>query len=242
MFILAGQSNMVGWAPVPDSQETDPRIYVFGNNYQWQLAREPIDNAYNQVDKVSLDRIANFGPSLAFAHASLEHDPDLLIGLIPCAKNSSGIIEWQRNLSDQTLYGSCLKRALAASPMGRFAGLLFFQGETDALDQGLYPQPEPQPFTWSDHFISFVTSMRNDLSQPDLLVVFAQLGSDPMSSDFPNWEVVKEQQASVALSMTTMIVTDDLPLMDGLHFTTESYLMIGKRFADGYWRLAADRD
>jgi hypothetical protein len=242
LFILAGQSNMVGWAPVPDNEETDPRVYMFANNYQWQMAREPVDNAYNQVDLVSQDNIAGFGPSLAFALASLEHNPDLVIGLIPCAKNSSGIIEWQRSLSDQTLYGSCLKRALAASPMGRFSGLLFFQGETDALDPGLYPQPEPQPTTWSDLFTSFVTGMRNDLGQPDLPVVFAQLGAHPMSFDFPNWEVVKEQQASVTLPMTAMIVTDDLPLMDGLHFTTESYRTIGKRFADAYWRLAADRD
>ena len=69
LFILAGQSNMIGWAPVPEEQEINPRIYVFGNDYRWRFASEPIDDAYNQVDLVSLDRVAFFGPSMAFATA-----------------------------------------------------------------------------------------------------------------------------------------------------------------------------
>jgi hypothetical protein len=55
--------------------------------------------------------------------------------------------------------------------------------------------------------------------------------------DLPNWNLIKEQQDSVALPMTTMIITDDLPLMDGVHFTTDSYRIIGKRFAEAYWEL-----
>ena len=95
------------------------------------VADHPIEDAFNQVDMVSENRLAGFGPGMDFAFGSLERHPDIVIGLIPCAKNSSGIIQWQRDLSDQSLYGSCLKRARAASPMGEIAGILFFQGETD---------------------------------------------------------------------------------------------------------------
>ena len=237
LFILAGQSNMSGWAPVPENEKTDPRIYVFGNDYHWRIAREPVDNPYNQVDKISLDRAAAFGPSLAFALTMLEHDPDMVIGLIPCAKSSTSIVEWQRNLSDQSLYGSCLKRARAASPMGQLSGVLFYQGEEDAVDPTRYPQHDPSPSQWSQLFSSFVSAMRTDLDSPDLPIVFAQLGADPISVDLPNWVLVKEQQSSIQLPMTAMIITEDLPLMDGLHFTTDSYRTIGKRFADAYWEL-----
>src|SRR5688500_4593904 len=58
LFILAGQSNMVGWAPVPEDVVTDPRLYVFSNDYHWRVASDPVDDAYDQVDQVSLDRIA----------------------------------------------------------------------------------------------------------------------------------------------------------------------------------------
>jgi hypothetical protein len=237
LFILVGQSNMVGWAPVPTEEKTDPRIYVFSNDYRWRVASEPIDHSYNQVDKVSEDRIAGYGPALAFAFASLARQPQAVIGLIPCAKNSSAIAQWQRNLSDQTLYGSCLKRARAASPMGRIAGILFLQGETDAQDPFLYPEPEPQPFDWADLFTAFITDFRNDLHEPGLPVIFAQLGADPLSKDFPNWKVVQEQQSSIDLPMTAMITTDDLLLLDGLHFTADSYRTIGRRFAEAFWNL-----
>lgn len=235
LFILAGQSNMVGWAPIPESWNDDPRIYVFGADYHWMIARDPVADAYGQVDKVSENRIAGFGPSLPFAIAGLELYPDLVIGLIPCAKNSSTIDQWQRNLSDQSLYGSCLKRALAASPMGEISGLLFFQGEQDALDPSLHPQSELHAEDWGQMFSEFVFDFRNDINHPDLPVVFAQIGPDPNSEEFPNWNLVKEQQAELTLPGTAMIVTDDLLLIDGLHFTTDSYRVIGERFAEAYW-------
>ncbi len=228
---------MVGWAPLPKVNQTNPQVLVFGNDYRWHIASEPVDSAYRQVDEISLDGNASFGPSMAFALASLEREPRVVIGLIPCAKNSSAITEWQRNFSDHSLYGSCLKRAHAASPMGRVSGVLFFQGETDAQNPHLYPQPELHPFNWAELFAAFVTDLRQDLQEPDLPVIFAQLGPDPLSGDFPNWEVVKTQQASVDLPLTAMIKTDDLSLMDGLHFTADGYKMIGFRFATAYWDL-----
>ncbi len=237
LFILAGQSNMVGWAPIPEGEPTDPRIYVFGKDYRWRLADHPIEDATNQVDMVSENRLAGFGPAMDFAFASLERHPELVIGLIPCARNASGIIQWQRDLSDQTLYGSCLKRIRAASPMGEIAGILFFQGETDAADPILYPDPPPHPTEWSALFTAFITGLRNDLNQPDLPVVFAQIGSTWAPEAYPNWDFIMQQQASLQLPMSAMITTSDLPLQDGIHYTTDSYRIIGRRFAEAYWEL-----
>lgn len=238
LFILAGQSNMVGWSPIPAGEPTDSRIYLFGKDYRWRIANHPIEDASNQVDMVSENRLAGFGPGMDFAFASLERNPDIIIGLIPCAKNSSGIIQWQRDLSDQSLYGSCLKRIRAASSMGEISGVLFFQGETDAQDPVLYPEPHPQPFDWGSLFTAFITDFRTDLNEPELPVVFAQLGADLTSLDFPNWKTVQAQQSAIDLPLTAMITTDDLPLLDGLHFTADSYRIIGRRFADAYWTLA----
>jgi hypothetical protein len=242
LFILAGQSNMVGWAPIPEGEKTDPRIFVFGKDYRWRIADHPIESAFHQVDVVSENRVAGFGPAMDFAFASLERHPEIVIGLIPCAKNSSGIIEWQRDLSDQTLYGSCLKRVRAASQMGKISGLLFFQGESDAMDPNVSPTPQPHSSDWSELFTTFVTNFRTDLGQPDLPVVFAQLGPKIVPEAVPNWDVVKAEQVSVQLPISTMITTDDLPLKDELHFTTDSYRMIGRRFAVAYWDLVEKSD
>lgn len=237
LFILAGQSNMVGWSPIPEGEPTDTRIYVFGKDYRWRIADHPIEDASNQVDMVSENLLAGFGPAMDFAFASLEQRPDIVIGLIPCAKNSSGIIQWQRDLSDQSLYGSCLKRIGAASSMGEVAGILFFQGETDAADPLQYPDPPPHAAEWSELFTAFITDLRNDLNQPDLPVVFAQIGSTWAPNAYPNWDLVMQQQASLQLPNSAMITTADLPLQDGIHFTTDSYRIIGRRFANAYWDL-----
>jgi hypothetical protein len=168
---------------------------------------------------------------VAFAEALQTRRPGLVVGLIPCAKGASSITEWQRNLSDNSLYGSCLKRARAASTLGRVAGVLFFQGEAEGL-----PTHEDAARTWAAKFGAFVKDLRNDLGQPETPVVFAQISAN--EPQLPYWEVVQSQQASVTLPACKMITTKDLPLEDGLHFTPDSYRVIGQRFAAAWWELS----
>lgn len=232
LFILAGQSNMVGYGKIdPREIEVSPKILVFGNDYRWKLAREPIDDPAGQVDRVSLDIEAGYSCGTAFAERFLKYDSKGFIGLIPCAKNGSSISEWQRNLSDNSLYGSCLKRALAASAMGRIRGLLFFQGESDALDPAIEPQKVKTPFQWGERFSRFVFNLRKDLRQPDLPIVFAQIGAHQDARSFKNWRAVQEEQSKISLPNCRMIKTDDLTLNDPIHFDNRSYRIIGERFA-----------
>jgi Carbohydrate esterase, sialic acid-specific acetylesterase len=238
LFILAGQSNMSGMGDMPLSgMDVNPRVYVFGNDYHWKLAREPIDDSKNQVDTVSEDKSAGFSPALSFATTLLKQSPDMLIGLIPCAKGGSLIDEWQRNLSDKALYGSCLKRVRAASVMGNVVGLLYFQGEIDAIDPKEHPRRIFSSHQWADKFSALVRDWRRDLNSPELPIVFAQIGTNTEPDRFKNWAVVKAQQRMVQIPFSRMIATDDLALKDYVHFTTESYRIIGQRFAKSYFGL-----
>jgi hypothetical protein len=238
LFILAGQSSMSGRGDLlAQSQDRTPRVFVFGNDYRWRVAREPVDDPRNQVDRVSRDPDAGFGPSLAFATTLLEQCPDLAIGLIPCARGGSSIYQWQRNLSENSLYGSCLKRTGAATTMGKVAAILFFQGEADAIDPELYTESVVLPDEWGDWFVTMVNDWREDLGMPDLPVVYAQIGTHAAPEVFVHWAAVKEQQSLVQLPHSAMITTDDLALKDGVHFTSESYKTIGERFAEAYLSL-----
>ncbi len=238
LFILAGQSNMSGRGTLlPITLSENPRIFLFGNDYEWHLAAEPIDNARGQVDRVSQDLDAGFSPGMSFATTLLKHNPNLIIGLIPCAKGGSAIAEWERNLSDKTLYGSCLKRSLAASSKGEIAGMLFFQGEADALKPKPVAKRPLFPHQWANKFSAFVNNFRQDLGLQNLPVVFAQIGSNKAPSLFVNWKPVQQQQKAVKLPSTAMILTADLPLNDAVHYTTKSYQVIGERFADAFWQL-----
>ncbi|NEP30398.1 sialate O-acetylesterase [Moorena sp. SIO3B2] len=238
LFILAGQSNMSGTGKLtPASSVTHPNVFVFGNDYRWHLGKEPIDSPSGQVDKVSEDKSAGVGPGMAFATELLKYNPELIIGLIPCAKSGTAIQQWQRSLSEDTLYGSCLKRVGAASVMGEITGILFFQGEKDAQKPSQDDEITFFPNQWADKFVTLVKDFRQDLGKPELPVVFAQIGTTTDPEKLPNWETVKAQQETVQLPATRMITTDDLALQDYVHLTTESYLIVGKRFAKAFWKL-----
>ncbi|MGP1371435.1 MAG: sialate O-acetylesterase, partial [Almyronema sp.] len=191
-----------------------------------------------QVDQVSAEeKPPGVGPGIAFAKELLVYDPDLAIGLIPCAKGGSTIAEWQRNLAEDTLYGACLKHVRAASVMGTVEGVLFFQGEADAIAPERLPGRSVYPQQWAALFEQYVRDLRQDLDQPDLPLVFAQIATTTRLDILPNWEQVKAQQVTVNIPAVAMIKTDDLALQDYVHFTSESYEVIGQRFAQAYWQL-----
>ncbi len=238
LFILAGQSNMSGMGAIPESGKgIHPNVYVFGNDYRWKPGQEPVDDPSNQVDPVSIDLAAGVGPALSFASTVLAKQPNQAIGLIPCAKGGSLISEWRRNLSDTTLYGSCLKRIRAASAMGEIAGILYFQGEIDAVDPKEHPDRTFLPNQWANEFTTLVKDWRQDLGRPQLPIVFAQIGTHTDPTLFKHWDQVKAQQRSVRLPFSTMVTTDDLALQDYVHFTTDSYRVIGQRFGQAYLSL-----
>ncbi|KAI9133961.1 sialate O-acetylesterase [Acaryochloris sp. CCMEE 5410] len=239
LYVLAGQSNMTGRGPLDaESSKTHPQVFVFGNDYRWHLAKDPLDSIDGQVDPVSQEgKAPGVGPGMTFASALLKHDKDAVIGLIPCARGGSTIQEWQRNLSENSLYGSCLKRLRAASLMGQLEGMLFFQGEADALDQKQFSHLSLSPQQWSKKFEKFIESFRLDTKQENLPIVFAQIGSHDAPDLLTQWNVVKKQQENIQLPQVAMITTDDLALEDYVHYTTKSYRTIGQRFANAYIKL-----
>lgn len=238
LFILAGQSNMVGYGGIDRGRDvTNHRIYLFGNDYRWKTAAEPLDDPRGQVDAVSRDGFAGVGPGMAFASSLLEREPEMVIGLIPCAMGGTFLKEWGRSLSEDTLYGSCVKRALAASAMGEIAGVLFFQGEWDALGLDIYPERRNSPQNWEEDFTALVGDLRRDLKLAELPVVFAQIGQNGNPGRYKNWELVQNEQQQVRLPYCAMITTDDLSLADEVHFTNRSYDVIGQRMAAAYWNL-----
>ena len=230
LYVLVGQSNMVGKAEMPAGFELLPNTYTFGNDYQWHEAAFPVDSAEGQVDQISVDEAPGFGPALAFAnkiHATNSAQP---IGLIPCAKDGSSITDWAKNLSDQSLYGSCLKRVRAASTMGTVSGILFFQGEADTIDPKEFPSLRPAADAWAEKFATFAYNFRQDIGDPGVPLVYAQLGKPADLQGLPNWALVQQQQENIQIPDAKMIRTDDLPMV-GIHYTADSYVAIGERFA-----------
>lgn len=52
--------------PQAKPAETNPQIYLFGNDYLWKLAKELVDDPTNQVDKVSEDILAGITTNINY--------------------------------------------------------------------------------------------------------------------------------------------------------------------------------
>jgi hypothetical protein len=228
LFILAGQSNMSGRGK-PPPLPIPTGVWIFGNDYRWHVASEPVDSPTAQVDVVSLDPWAGFSPALPFCRELREQGFSAPLGLIPCAMGYSSLQEWRQDLRDSSLYGSLVKRARAASTQGELSGILWYQGETDAKASA--PGQILLHETWGQEFVRFVKNLRRDLNKPALPVIYASLGETNYSAMFPYWRSIQAQQDGLRLPHGACARMRDLPLRDGLHLDSDGMEEAGRRFA-----------
>lgn len=236
IYLMLGQSNMVGQASL-EPEARDPHVLMFAADGKWKTAYEPTHDSAGAVDFIYAGQTANFSCGLTFGKTLRSFVPEIKVGLVPCARNGTSIIEWMPSASPHTYYGVTIKRAKEAAAAGEIAGVIFHQGETDALPRDRRSSPE----IWRQEFETIVRSLRADLGIPSLPVVFAQLGRTTRS-DATDWELMKRIQASVSIPGVTMIRTEDFPLQpDGIHLSAAGQRMLGQRFASaiaghmGWW-------
>ena len=245
LVVLAGQSIISGRGDLNDLPEDYRKcredILVFGNDYKWRYAKEPIDEARNQVDMVSADLNAAASPAVSFAMTYLEKNPGKRIVLIPCAKGGSLIEEWQQNNSRTTLYGSCLYRFKLAMNHGQPLAMLFQQGESDAIAPEMLLPRKPKPVQWGMLFLKFVEDFRRDSGVENLPVVYTRVGRNGNPERFVNWDIVKQSQDSVVdgTANLAIVYTDDLPLKDEVHYTTKGTITLGERYSNKLQKLLA---
>jgi hypothetical protein len=209
IFLLMGQSNMVGRDETGlESQTTDPRIgYFDGKN--WIIAIEPMRGG------------SGFGPGTFFAKAMLPLYPGGKIGLVPCAVGGTALSRWVKGAD---LYEKALAKAKLAAQSGVIEGMLWHQGESDSN------KPEDAT-TYEARLKQMFTDFRADIGIPDLPIVVGELGDFVKS---PQVEVMKAAQKDMpnALPHVGFANSDGLTDRgDHLHFSAASQAEFGKRYA-----------
>lgn len=143
LFAIAGQSNAAGMVTNQQIWESASGYSVtptlFGNDYNWWPYQDHSDRpGLGQVDTVSSD-LGNI-PPYGGSHWTniipyyLQSQTGIPIAFIPCAKSSSSSAQWlpgSNHFDRSTLYGSCAYRIKQA---GGVKAVLWWQGETDALN------------------------------------------------------------------------------------------------------------
>lgn len=242
LFLLMGQSNMKGRGIVPADQKLNPRIVSMQmKNDKWVVASDPL-HTDGRVDRLDGSSNAGVGPGLSFAQALAAHEPDVMIGLIPCAVGGSKVAQWQKG-GKRSLYDEALHRAKLALEQGppgktRICGALWLQGESDTKEN-LYTK-------YPTEFLKVVDTLRADLGLPELPFIACTIGSFiEGKGPYPH---VKEINA-ILLDLpnqrprTACVDARDLTgnIGDNLHYNTESQTAIGPRYAEKYLALINSR-
>jgi hypothetical protein len=231
LFLLVGQSNMAGRGKVPAvSSAPHPRVLMFDKSLQWVPARDPL-----HFDKPA---IVGVGLGTSFANYLAEQDPTITIGLIPCAVGGSPIAAWEPagyHPSTKTHpWDDAIPRAKAALLSGTLKGILWHQGESDSK-KGLSQLYEGK-------LDALVARFRNELAAPNVPFIAGQMGQFTERPWDEHRRRVDGAQRTLAERVPVAAFVDSDGLQhkgDEVHFDTESYHELGRRYADAYGQLTA---
>ncbi|OWM73156.1 probable carbohydrate esterase At4g34215 [Punica granatum] len=216
IFLLAGQSNMVGrggvheeagqrfvWnGIVPEEFKSNDSIMRLDVDMNWVKAEEPIHAAIYKIQPAT-----GLGPEMPFAKGILERNPSYgTIGLVPC----SSISRWQRG---RYVYGNLTARAEAAVKNGgKIEALLWWQGGADSDNIN-------KAHKYKEDLTKFFQDIRADLKLPELLIIQVVIlpGRKPFAS------IVREAQLSLNVPNVENVDPHVLPLeADGIHGTAQA--------------------
>lgn len=248
VFVLAGQSNMVGRDATPFAYDENPNILNFTDGRagsplnQIEIATDPLRH-----DKDGVTYGTNAGRP--FAETLLPNLPEGdKILLVNRAWGGTDISEWRKGhgpkgYSPDSGYNlpvnpymttindtkAALEAVKAAGKDVSLDGILWIQGESD-VDHLTCPT------MYAAAVVDVLTNMRQDLGDPDLKIVigafYQNYGGEAgqlILATLP--KIAQKLGAGLASSVGAEV------LADGVHMTTQSHQRLGERMAQEYLKL-----
>lgn len=219
IYLLIGQSNMAGRGKVDDeSKNVNPRVLMLAKDSKWMPAVDPL-----HFDKPG----AGVGPGLAFGKAMADANPQVKIGLVPCAVGGTSIKVWVPGAQDKVTkafpYDDMLKRMKEAQKTGVLKGIIWHQGEADRGSAEQYGR-------WLTELIE---RLRKELDTPGVPFIASELTlfkeESAVSTKKFN-EVV--QGLSGQVKKYSCVKSDGLGHKgDNLHYSSEAARELGRRYA-----------
>ncbi len=253
VWVLAGQSNMQGWALITKDYAPNPNVVVFDLQNNWVPAVPPTHRVYTAAAPVFKKLIFEMNPTLTTeVWARLENDdrkkplgglgPDIAFAesivaatgrkviLLPCALGGTSLAHWNPGRKGEgidSLYGNMLDRIARVG--GKIKGVLWYQGEAQSGSR------ESAEYFEQD-FLRFVDAVRRDVGQPELPFLFVQIGrfANAKKDTEPHWKVVQEAQRRCVSKRrhVWMVPAVDLPLDDLIHVGESGQARLGRRLAE----------
>jgi cysteine-rich repeat protein len=259
VFILAGQSNAVGYGseasllpPPLDMPQTDVRFWfdegpffaLFDPSLRIDSGDMLVALQY-QSDPSGLTFATTndgFGSEIKLGR-TLADALALDVAIVKFAVSGSSLaVDWNPATAGSLYHqmrddvAGALAALAAAGDSGQVAGVFWMQGEADAMTSDAAA-------AYETNLTSFIGQLRTDFASTGLPFVLGRINVNIDMSccfSFPYKDDVRTAQANVAgaVSRTVMVDTDDLPLIDdSIHFAAPGQLSLGERFANAYLAL-----
>lgn len=234
LFLLVGQSNMAGRGRIdPADNAPHPRVLMFTKQQQWVPAIDPLHFDKPKVVGVGLGR--TFAEEVAAAH------PGVTIGLIPCAVGGSPVAAWEPGAyyppTKSHPWDDALKRARRAMQDGTLKGILWHQGESDSKAE--------LAERYESRLHELINRFREQLDAPGVPFLVGQMGQfEERPWDAPKRQVdAAHRSLPETIEQTAFVDSNGLSHNgDEVHFSTEAYRELGRRYANAYLQLTQTGD
>ncbi|MFO1046071.1 MAG: sialate O-acetylesterase [Planctomycetaceae bacterium] len=247
VFILAGQSNMVGADANTERIDDYPEFRGAGAPQEDVLYSYIMGNG-DEASKgwVALKPLRSFGPEITFARR-VRNQAKCPVAIIKSAVGGTTVaFDWNPDAPEkgQKLYPrtiqlvrDSLKNLEERGIKYRLEGVLWHQGENDMLDRNLYKQ-------YAEGLTKLIARLRSDLNAPGLKWYIAEVsekgiwGMDHRS----NLGILHQQQQQVlkADPLLRWVPTSHLAFevmgsgQPHYHYGTQGQLQMGEAFAAAY--------
>jgi hypothetical protein len=255
-FILAGQSNMVGWGDstkLPnDPRKGNDRVLMFENG-EWQPLRPhapamPIQRPHGRTE-------FHFGPEIAFGHELAKAFPDEPIGIIKFASGGSSIPAWKPDWSKAdadrigqggrgSLYKDMMDKVKQAQAKRELeiVGFVWQQGGRDMTKLDVAKE-------YLDNLKSLVASVRKDTGASDMQFIYGSPRSEGYPDDLSDlvpkkkegshpwaqWVVKAQFDAQKAIPHSKMVIVRNIERhRKNNHMNTAGQMVLGKLFSKAF--------
>ena len=248
LWILAGQSNMVGmgWLTDEDKQyPEDEGVRALYMEDKWGIAKHRLHRPWLAVDKVHTEVIKaspgkysekiGAGPGMTFAIAMKKYT-NVPQGVICCAHGGTTMAQWNPELlkegPDKSLFAAMIRRFKANGSHVR--GMFWYQGCNDAV------QEQDNRDAFSNNMQRFVEATRRECGM--IPIVQVQIGNIVMLECGQwdvNWTEIREQQRVMAtrFPLFDTISAISMETDDGIHLASASQKKLGETAAESMHAL-----
>ncbi len=254
VFILSGQSNMVGWGnslELPDSLRNGADNKLMFEGGKWQKLKPHKKANIKQRKRFGMTEF-KFGPEISFAEEISKAYPNETIGIIKSSFGGTGILAWSPNWTKEQadrsndgmkgdLYKVLIEKIKAAQKEAdiEIVGFLWQQGGKDMKKIALGKE-------YFDNLKSLIEGLRKDLNLPNLpMFIGCSVSKEMMKNvDKAQIEEIKKSRPGVEyviqarfeaeekIPNVKVVVTPNLEKYPkNVHYNTNGQLKLGEYYA-----------